>query len=510
MLTALVFLPALGALLLLLLPNELMRGTSPRATMGREATRGPSTRATTGLATKLGAAAVTLADLALALCLWARFDTTSTGVQFAEKQLWVPGLNIHYFLGIDGLSLPMVLLTTLLGFLAVLISWNIEHRVKLYFAVLLILETGILGVFTALDFVLFFLFWEVELLPMFLLIAVWGSPPPLGRREYSAWKFLLYTFFGSAFMLMGLLALYWSSGSFNLIELREMDLTRTTVPAALIFWSIFLAFAIKLPVFPFHTWLPDAHTDAPTAASVILAGVLLKMGGYGMVRICISLFPDVAAAWAPVLALFAVVNVLYGALLTLRQTDLKRLVAYSSVSHMGYVLLGLAALGEVGMTGAVLQMFTHGTITGLLFALVGLVYDKTHTRQIPELRGLAHRMPFVATVFGIAALASLGLPTMSGFVAEFLVFAGTYPAFGAYTVLGTAGVVLAAAYMLWVVERSFFQTTSRHLHEVRDATLLERVAPAALVASIMVVGLWPRVLLDVIKTGLGPILARLG
>lgn len=478
MLSATVFLPALGALAVLLVRDRMVKRV---------------------------AAAVTLADLALAVSLWAGFDVSSSAIQFVERQLWVPGLNIHYYLGVDGLNLPMVLLTTFLGFLAVLVSWNISHRIKLYFVSLLALQTGVLGVFSALDFVLFFLFWEVELLPMFLLISVWGSPPPLGQREYSAWKFLLYTFFGSAFMLLGLLALYWSTGSFDLVQLRQMDLTATAVPAALIFWSIFLAFAIKLPVFPFHTWLPDAHTDAPTAASVILAGVLLKMGAYGMIRICLSLFPEVAAAWAPMLAFFAAVNVIYGALITLRQTDLKRLVAYSSVSHMGYVLLGIAALGEVGLTGAVLQMFTHGTITGLLFAVVGLVYDKTHTRQIPELRGLAHRMPFVATVFVIAALASLGLPTMSGFVAEFLVFVGSYPAFGAYTVLGAAGIVLAAGYMLWVVERSFFREPLRHLAEVRDATWLERAPLVALVGSIMVVGIWPRVILDVIKAGVAPI-----
>jgi len=502
-LSAIVFLPALGALLIALLPGG--RGGLPDR---------PGSGFLLNKGAKQLAAAVTLADLGLAIAVWTRFDSTSSAVQLVERQPWVLDLNIHYYLGIDGLNLPMVLLTAFLGFLAVLVSWNINHRVKLYFVSLLVLESGILGVFTALDFVLFFLFWEVELLPMFLLIAVWGSPPPLGRREYSAWKFLLYTFFGSAFMLLGLLAVYWSAGSFDLIQLRDPStnagraLAQAGIPAVAMFWSIFLAFAIKLPVFPFHTWLPDAHTDAPTAASVILAGVLLKMGGYGMVRVCISLFPWVAAAWAPVLAFFATVNVIYGALVTLRQKDLKRLVAYSSVSHMGYVLLGIAALGEVGMTGAVLQMVTHGTITGLLFALVGLVYDKTHTRQIPELRGLAHRMPFIGTVFVVAALASLGLPTMSGFVAEFLVFVGTYPAFGLYTVLGAAGIVLAAGYMLWVVERSFFQTPLQHLREVGDATWLERVPLVALVGSVMLVGIWPGIVTDVIRVGLAPILGR--
>ena len=484
MLSLIVFLPTAGVVLLALLP-----GGRPRLV-------------------KQAAAAVTLLDLALALLVWAGFDATSTAVQFVEHISWVPALKIFYFLGVDGLSLPMLLLTTLLGFLAVLVSWNIQHRVKLYFSLLLLLETGVLGVFTALDFALFFLFWEVELLPMYLLIAIWGSPPPLGRREYSAMKFLIYTIFGSAFMLVGLLAVFFSTGSFDLIALGQADLRNTAVPATLIFWLIFMAFAIKLPIFPFHTWLPDAHTDAPTAVSVMLAGVLLKMGGYGIIRICVSLFPQVAYVWAPTLALLAVVNVLYGAVVTLRQTDLKRLIAYSSVSHMGYVLLGVSALGEIGLTGAVLQMFTHGTITGLLFALVGLVYDKTHTRQIPELRGLAHRMPFIAAVFAIAGLASLGLPSTSGFVAEVLVFIGTYPVFGFYSVLGVFGIVLTAGYILWTLERSFFREPDSRLEHVGDATWLERVPLAALVLVIMLVGLWPRVLTDVIKVGIIPILNR--
>ena len=486
MLSLIIFLPAAGALLLALVP-----GDRPRLT-------------------KQIAGAVTLIDFLLVLGLWARFNAGSTGIQFVERTPWVPALNVHYYLGVDGLSLPFVFLTSLLGFLAVVVSVNINHRAKLYFALLLALQTGVLGVFTALDFVLFFLFWEVELLPMFLLISIWGSPPPLGRRDYAAIKFLIYTLVGSAFMLVGLLALFFSTGSFDLIELSGADLSNALVPAPLIFWLSFAAFAVKLPIFPFHTWLPDAHTDAPTAVSVILAGVLLKMGGYGILRICVAIFPDVAYAWAPTLALLATVSILYGAMVTLRQTDLKRLVAYSSVSHMGYVLLGISALGEVGMTGAVLQMFTHGTITALLFALVGLIYDKAHTRQIPELRGLSHRMPFISTAFVVAGLASLGLPSMSGFVAEFLVFVGTFPVFGVYTVLGVIGIVLTAGYILWVVERSFSQPLGRRLEHVTDATWIEKVPLVALVATIMVVGLWPRAITDVIKTGIAPILSRFG
>ncbi len=348
MLSLIVFLALAGAVAILLLLSR------------REQVRG-------------AAALFTFISFVLSLVLFFQFDRAAAGVQFSERVTWIPGIAAQYYLGVDGLNLPMVILTTLLGFLAVLISWHIELRPKEYFFWLLVLETGVLGVFTSLDLLLFFLFWEVELVPMYLLISTWGSPPPVGRREYSAMKFVIYTILGSAFMLVGILALYFSAGTFDMMALQKVDLARPMLPAAAIFLLLLVAFAIKLPVFPLHTWLPDAHTDAPTAVSVMLAGVLLKMGGYAIIRICVGIFPEVAAQFGGFFVTLAVVNVIYGALVTLAQRDLKRLIAYSSVSHMGFVLLGIGALTPVALTGASLQMFSHGIITALLFMIAGLV-----------------------------------------------------------------------------------------------------------------------------------------
>ena len=495
-LSLILFLPALGVVVLACLPDRDVRRI--RAT----------------------ALAFTAVDMLLGIALWIAYNPTLTGAnrfQFEEQFRWVAlerlGVTIaSYHLGVDGLSVPLVMLTVLLGFLAVLVSWHIEHRAKLYFSLLLLLETGVLGVFMSLDFLLFFLFWEVELLPMYLLISIWGSPPPLGRREYSAMKFLLYTIFGSAFMLIGLLAVFFSAGTLDLVKLAESNIPaqQWLLPPALVFWLILIAFLVKLPVFPLHTWLPDAHTDAPTAVSVLLAGVLLKMGGYGIIRICLGLFPGVAYQWGPTLALFAAISVIYGGLVTLRQRDLKRLIAYSSVSHMGYVLLGVGAFTEVALTGAALQMVTHGLITGLLFAAVGLIYDKTHTRQIPELQGLMHRMPFICMAFLVAGLASLGLPGLGGFVAEFMVFTGSYPEFSAYTVLGVVGIVLSAGYILWTAERSFYRELPRRWEHLTDATLVERIPLVVLMAALLLVGLLPTLVTDVLRSGIAPIVARIG
>ncbi len=480
-LSVIVFLPVIGAIVIALLP-----GANPRRI-------------------KLTAAAFTAVSFILSLALFSMFDRSLDGPQFVEQLSWIPAIDVQYYMGIDGLSLPLLLLTTFLGLVAVFVSWKIELRVKEYFAWLLVLETGILGVFCSLDLILFFIFWEVEIIPMYLLISIWGS----GRKEYSAMKFVLYTLTGSALMLAGILLLYFQAGTFDMVALAGMGLDSilSSMMAAAIFFLIFIAYAIKLPVFPFHTWLPDAHTDAPTAVSVILAGVLLKMGGYGMIRVSVSIFPETAQNYAPIIIALAVVSVLYGAALTLRQTDLKRLIAYSSVSHMGFVLLGVFALSQVSMTGATLQMVSHGLITGLLFALVGLVYEKAHERSIPRLGGLARRMPVLVVVFSVAGLAALGLPGTSGFAAEILVFLGSFSSnmvagIHIYTFLAVLGVVLGAGYILWMLRRVFYGPPKDEYSEVPDANGLEKVYTFSMVALIMLIGLYPRIFTDIIKLGI--------
>ncbi len=486
MLTFLVFFPVIGAIFIVALPREQERQA------------------------KLMALAVTGAGLVVALVLFGLFERSEQGLQFTERFRWIQaegaGFDIQYFLGVDGLGLTMVILTAFLFVVAILISWNIDLRPKEYFAWLLALETGVLGVFTAQDLILFFLFWEVELLPMYFLISIWGS----GNKEYSAMKFVLFTLAGSALMLVGFLLLGFAAGTFDMELLARMEVTDAALPLTAVFFLIFAGFAVKLPIVPFHTWLPDAHTDAPTAVSVILAGVLLKMGGYGMLRILVGILPDTAQDYAVWLASLAAVSIIYGAILTLRQRDLKRLIAYSSVSHMGYVLLGIAAMGQVGMTGATLQMFSHGVITGLLFVLVGLIYDRTHTRNIDELSGLAHVTPVIATAFVMAGLASLGLPAMSGFVAEVTVFLGTLGRFEAPTILGVFGIVLTAGYILWMIQRVLFGPKDPRWAQLPDATLWwEQVPMAAMLAVILAVGIYPARLIDIIDQGILPIANRL-
>ena len=487
MLSFIVFAPLFGVIVIALLPRD------------RE-----------GLA-KVVAAVTALVVLAAALTVFAAYDRDPGGFQFIDRHSWVSsdisGFDVQYLLGVDGLSLAMVILTAFLSVIAVLISWRVDERPKEYFAWLLVLEMSLLGVFTALDLILFFVFWEIELVPMYFLISVWGT----GRKVYSAWKYVLYTLFGSAFMLIGILALGFSAETFDIIVLSELPALRESIiPASAIFAFLIIAFGIKLPVIPLHTWLPDAHTDAPTAVSVMLAGVLLKMGGYGILRLCFSILPDVARDASIYLAGFAALNIVYGALVTLMQTDLKRLIAYSSVSHMGYVLLGASALGTVGLTGAAMQMFTHGLITGLLFATVGLVYDRTHTREIGEMSGLAERMPFLTSIMVVAGLASLGLPGLAGFVSEVTVFLGTFDHHELATILGIIGIVLSAAYVLWAIQRVFWGQLSPQWQAVGDAVAWwERGPLLAVVVVILLVGVYPAIMLDLIETGVTPISERL-
>jgi NADH-quinone oxidoreductase subunit M len=494
-LTAVVFLPLAGAIIIALL----VRGNRN---------------------VRVFAAVVALAEFVLSIIVFARYDLASDAPQFQlidKFENWIPmggAFDVQYFLAVDGLSAPMVLLTGLLGMVAVYASWSVKERVREYFMWLLVLQTAVMGVFTALDFFLFFLFWELELVPMFFLISIWGS----GRKEYSAMKFVIFTFLGSAFMLVGILTLYFSTGTFDMTQLpAEIAGGKLLLPAGLVFALLFVAFAVKLPVWPLHTWLPDAHTDAPTAASVMLAGVLLKMGAYGMLRISATMFPQVIADVAWLLAGAGVINIVYGAAVVLRQTDLKRLIAFSSVSHMGFVLLGISSIvgvdgrvSPVGMTGASLQMFAHGIIAGLLFLLVGYVYEKAHTRYIPDLGGLASRMPLLATALVVAGLASLGLPSTIGFVAEIHVFLGTFPVWSWLTAVGAFGVVLTAGYILWMIQRIMFGAQNHDLDDVSDATPLELIPVGLMIVAIMVIGIYPSLIADVFSTGIQPITDAMG
>jgi NADH-quinone oxidoreductase subunit M len=500
-----IFLPLAGALLVWLLPARSAPQAGPPAEAGSHGGHEPSPPPPNG--PRWIAALVSFATLVLALVLFANYNRGFGGFQFETNVPWIGLIGANYHVGVDGISLPLVVLNAMLTFLAVLVSWNLGVRAKEYFALVLVLETAVAGVFTSLDWFLFFLFWELELAPMFLLIGVWGGP----NREYAAMKFLIYTVLGGAFMLVGILAMYFSSGlgTFDMIALSQFNYAPYL--QITLFLLLFVAFAIKIPIWPFHTWLPDAHVEAPTAISVLLAGVLLKMGGYGLIRL-VWLLPSAAEALDWALAILAVVNILYGAMVALGQTDLKKIIANSSVSHMGFVVLGVSAMTQVGFEGAVLQMFTHGTITGLLFMMVGLVYDRTHTRDVTAMGGLARQMPKIGTVFVVAGLASLGLPGLSGFVAEFLVFVGSFARGGEwpwYTVLGAFGIVLSAGYILWMLERVFYGPMAEQWRGLTDATRLEMAYVGTLVVVIVLVGVYPNLLLDLIANSVAPIVARI-
>ena len=480
------------------------------------------------------AIAGSVVTFALALAVFLMYDRDAGGVQMVDAVSWltVGTLKSSYLLGVDGLGAPLVLLTGLLGMGAMFASRSINHRLTEYFIWLLLLETAVMGVFVSLDLLLFFVFFEFEVIPMFMLISIWGS----GRPRYSAMKFVLFTLAGGAFMFVGIMAVFLSEGigtlamasipSAGIVGVPELISNANLVaPAALIFSFFLIAFAVKLPLWPLHNWLPDAHTDAPTAVSVMLAGVLLKMAGYGLIRINIGFFMEspgfTVADAAPYLAIIAAVSVVYGAIVTLRQTDLKRLVAYSSVSHMGFVMLGVAASAGsgasalMGVNGAALQMFTHGTITGLAFLLVGMVYDRTHTRHIPHLGGLWRKMPIIAIFFFIAGFASLGLPALSGFVAEIMVFLGTFSVYPVAAGIGAFGVVLAAGYILFVIRRAFFGTKPpgdglpmEQYDSLTDADRLDLVPAVILTVPIILVGVWPSVVVDLFAIGIEGVMGR--
>ncbi|HEU0003339.1 MAG TPA: NADH-quinone oxidoreductase subunit M [Ktedonobacteraceae bacterium] len=432
--------------------------------------------------------------------------------------------NIDYFLGVDGLSLPMVILNALLTMLAVIGGWE-KKRVKEYLALLLLLETGVMGVFLSLDLLLFYLFWEVELAPMFLLIGIWGYDTMkhgMPGRIYSAWKFLLYTFFGSLFMLAGILLLYFKLGG-NTASMQYFTTHFLSGISPIFGWSwqlltfllIFLAFAIKIPMFPFHTWLPDAHTDAPTEVSVILAAILLKMGAYGLIRICFTLLPSGIREFAPWLAVLAAINIIYGAGICLVQKDMKRLIAYSSVSHMGIVLLGVSAAAagfggmafrQAALTGATVQMFSHGLITGLLFFCVGVISDHAHTREIAVFGGIAKKMPMLATLFTFAGLASLGLPGLAGFVAEYITFTSSYQVWAVVTIVSVFTMILTASYLLWMLKRIFYGPFNTKWSRLLDANWRESLPLVSLAVVIVFVGIFPSFLIRLITPALSNIL----
>ena len=452
-LTIVTFTPALGAVLLLF--------------FNREKTR----------AIRTLALVITILTFTFSLHLIVHFDSTNPDFQFAIKVPWIPAYGIDYSMGIDGISVFLILLTTLLTPLAVLASWSIQDRLKEYFIFMLLLETGMIGVFASLDLFLFYVFWEVMLVPMYFLIGVWGGE----RRIYAAIKFVLYTMIGSVLMLVAIIALYIMHGdatgvftfSYPVIQSALASGRLTLAPSVELglFIAFFLAFAVKVPLFPFHTWLPDAHVEAPTAGSVLLAGVLLKMGTYGLMRFNLPLFPGISLLLAPMISRIAIVGIIYGALVAMVQPDMKKLVAYSSVSHLGFIVLGIFSFTTQGMEGAIYQMLNHGVSTGALFLMVGIIYDRRHTRLIDEFGGLANRMPLFAAIFLVVTLSSIGLPGLNGFVGEFLILLGTFGASHSRAAFAALGVILSAVYMLWMYQRVIWG----EIRNEKNASLLDMV-----------------------------------
>ena len=492
LLTWMTFFPLLGAVAILLLPNRASH------------------------LHRWVALAFSAVPVGLAVRLYMEFDRSTKDVQFWTQIPWISAFNIEYFVGVDGISVTMILLTAFLSFLCIIASWGITKATKGYFALFLLLETGMLGVFIALDFFLFYVFWEVMLLPMYFLIGIWGGP----RKEYAAIKFFLYTLAGSVLMLLVMIALYFNVSNpitgehtFNMLHMMNQAnhgawMLDPNVRHVL-FLGLFIGFAIKVPIVPFHTWLPDAHVEAPTAVSVILAGVLLKMGTYGILRICYPILPDAAAWFSLPLAILGAINIVYGAMCALAQTDMKKLVAYSSVSHMGYVMLGMAVFNEAGMTGALLQMFNHGTITAMMFLMVGVIYDRAHHREIAGFGGLGLQMPRYTTMFSLALFAALGLPGLSGFVGEALVFVGAFSVYRTVTIISAIGIVLGAAYVLWMLQRVFLGPLNPKYADLPDINRREMLSVAPIAVLVILLGVFPMPIIDLIKTSLLHLIAQI-
>jgi NADH-quinone oxidoreductase subunit M len=481
LLSIITFLPLLGGLILLALPGARLQ--------------------------KWWALGVSLATFAVSCLLWVWWRAGEAGMQFVERLPWAPQFKIQYLVGVDGLSLFLVLLTTLLTVLVLLFSWEgIAQRLKAYLFLLLLLEAGMIGVFVALDLVLFYVFWELTLIPMYFLIGGWGDPHGeykfLGRvmpwRIYAALKFFLYTMAGSALMLVAILVLYFQGGTFDLLELHKLSLAPNL--QIWLFVAFGLAFAIKVPLFPFHTWLPDAHVASPTGGSVILAGVLLKMGAYGFVRFCLPLFPQATLMFVPWIAVLALIGILYGALVALVQKDLKSLVAYSSVAHLGFVMLGVFALNAQGIAAATLQMVNHGLSTGALFLMVGMLYNRRHTRMLADFGGLWKQIPVYGFLFVIVALSSAGLPGLNGFVGEFNILLAAFQANPVFAVFGTLGIILAAWYLLWPIRQMLHgPLTKPENATLKDLSAREVLTLAPLIILFFIIGLFPNLFFDKIN-----------
>ncbi len=481
-LSTLIFLPVAGAVLLLLIK-----------------------RTQEGLL-KWSALLISVVEFILSMPLFTGFDKSTHQMQFLERYEWIPSWGITYHIGLDGISVLFVLLSTLITILCVTISWNsIKVKVKEFYIAILLMEGAMIGVFSSLDFFLFYIFWEAMLIPMYLLIGVWGGP----NRVYAAIKFFLYTLVGSVLMLVGIIVLYFEAGkTFDILEMMKR-----TYPYQVqfwLFWAFFAAFAVKVPMFPVHTWLPDAHTEAPTAGSVILAAILIKMGAYGFLRFSLPLFPDATKAMTVPMLVLSVIAIIYGAIVCLAQTDLKRLIAYSSVSHMGFVTLGIFALNSQGIEGGIIQMINHGIVTGALFLCVGIIYDRTHSRQIRDYGGLATVLPVYAAFFMVFTLASIGLPGLNGFIGEFLIILGGFKAVKWAGVLAATGIIIGAAYMLWLYQRVFFMETNEKVQGLNDMDLREVITLMPLMALVLWIGVYPNTFLSFMHASVENLLQRLG